>query len=327
MPHQNEVVDVSLGPNFEIITTNEKFLPDEKWAEFDSMRQQGRIKPLPYTLWRPLVGQSYYNRPYAHRSGKVLLRGGNHFWRVILGFRLMQDGLLDHRSQFATSDYFKEKMEQRFRYCDSCISEKQQHGRAIYDAPERGEQCLSTAVGWHKEGGMIGGPAFGKSILGIWNNRCPHSFFQLAKEFEKHRGPLDHPFLEKLFNGDMQHENDFTEDLAQATYYGDMKWANTVNLPPRFWEAASVGTVSLYTKRTANQDYWPKVQEGVHYLAYSEDMKNFGVREVSEQHWNSMSRAAKDLYETKIRGTEFTISNSLLEYMHQSIKDAAASSL
>jgi hypothetical protein len=320
VPKRNEVSEVNLDRNFQVHVSQEKYLPDDKWQEFTKIRP--RIRPLPYALWHPLVPCGTPNRPASARSGKVLIRGGNHFWRVILAFRLMQDGLLDARSEFATAAYFKPEMERRFQFCDACKAEKGQHGRSLYDAPPRPKECTNPATCWEYPGEFFGGPMFGKHDHGLWNNRCPHSFLHLAKEFERCRGPLDRNFLEKLFNGDMRDESAFVEDLSQASYAGDLKWLNTINLPPRFWEAASVGTPSLYAARTADQDYWPEVVEGVHYATYSEDMTHFPIRPEDERwNWDLISQEVHALYETKMRGTEYAISNALLSYMTDAIKE------
>lgn len=322
VPKKNEVNEMNLDRNFQIQVSREKFLPDARWEEFDKIRQSGRIKPLPYVLWNPIVPRGTSPRPWNQRSGKALVRGGNHFWRVVLAFRLMQDGLLDARSEFATAAYFSEGMERRFQYCEGCKQEKSQHGRCRIDSPIRRAECTNPATGWEIPGEFFGGPMFGRHEHGWWNNKCPHSFLHLAREFERCRGPLDHPFLEKLFNGDMRDITAFVEDLSQAAYVADAKWLNTVNLPPRFWEAASVGTPSLYTARTADQDYWPAVQEGVHYATYVEDMNAFQIRPEDERwNWDMISQEVHALYETQMRGTEYAISNALLQYMTDSIKE------
>lgn len=313
VPKQNEVNEMNLDRNFRVKISREKYLPDDQWNNFLSIRP--RIKPLPYVLWNPIVPAGEAVIPHSQRNGKVLIRGGNHFWRVVLSFRLMQEGLLDDRSEFHTAAYFSPTMEKRFQYCDECKAERSQHGRTLYDSPIRPKTCNSRVIGWGLDGEFYGGPMFGKHEFGNWNNVCPHSFFWLVKQFETHRGPLDKTFLERLFNGDMRHALDFKNDLGRASYAGDSKWLNTINLPPRFWEAASVGTPSLYTARTADQDYWPAVTEGEHYLSYSEDMEQFLLDLVSEDEWASVSRSIKALYEDKIRGTQYPVSTALLQYM------------
>lgn len=318
VPKQNEIAETNLDGDFRILVSREKYLPDEQWAKFELLRS--RIRPLPYVLWHPLTPSQAPVVPHSQRNGKVLLRGGNHFWRVILAFRLMQDGLLDERSEFATAARFTSNMERRFQYCEACKTEKVEHGRSLYDAPPRKEGCTSPVANWGEDGSFFGGPMFGRREFGKWNNVCPNSYMWLARQFEARCGPLDAPFLEKLFNGDMRPDHEFVQDLSHASYAGDFKWLNTVNLPPRFWEAASVGTPSLYAARTANQDYWPHVEAGVHYATFREDMTTFDIRDVSPQDWSEMSRAVKDLYETKMRGTNHAISNDLLKYMVEGIE-------
>lgn len=321
VPKRNEISEMNLDRNFQIQVSQEKYLPDPQWAEFDKIRQAGKIKPLPYVLWNSIVPHGTPNRPSTSRSGKALIRGGNHFLRVILAFRLMQEGLLDERSEFATAAYFRHDMERRFQYCDGCKAEKAQHGRCRIDTPVRRSECTNPVTGWEIPGEFFGGPLFGRHEFGWWNCKCPHSFLFLAKEYERCRGPLNHAFLEKLFNGDMRDASSFAEDLSQASYAGDFKWINSINLPPRFWEAASVGTPSLYAARSDDQDYWPAVNAGEHYFTYPEDMLEFGIRDRSPEEWTRVSHAAHSLYNDKMRGTEYAISNSLLSYMADSIRE------
>lgn len=324
VPKQNEINETNLDRNFQIKLSREKYLPDEQWYEFEQIRH--KIKPLPYVLWEPLVGPNEPVVPQSERSGKVLIRGGNHFWRVILFLRLMQDGMLDERSEFHTSAYFSPDMEQRFQYCDSCKIERQDNGRSLYDAAVRKSECRSPVTGWGIDGEFFGGPMYGRHEHGYWNNRCPHSFFWLAKQFEKHRGPLDHAFIERAFAGDMRPHPEFIKDLSHASYAGDLKWLNTVNLPPRFWEAASLGTPSFYADRAKDQDYWPEIVEDEHYYTFPEDMSQFGLdaANMPPKHWEHVSRSVKELYETKIRGTQYPISNALLEHMKNTIEEFCA---
>lgn len=322
VPKQNEVNEVNLDRNFQIKISREKYLPDEQWEQFAAIRH--KIKPLPYVLWNPIVSRDAPVMPQKDRSGKVLIRGGNHFWRVILAFRLMQEGLLDERSEFHTSAYFSNSMEKRFQYCDICKQERRELGMSLYDTPTtpaRRAQCTNPVTGWEIPGEFFGGPMFGRHEHGWWNNKCPHSFLFLAKEFERLRGPLDKGFLQRLFNGGMRPQEDFVRDLSRASYAGDLKWLNTINLPPRFWEAASVGTPSLYPTRTMDQDYWPEINPLEHFLDYREDMVCFANVYGPERIWAKRSAAVKALYEDKIRGTDYAVSNALLEYMMSSIEE------
>jgi hypothetical protein len=323
VPKTNYTLDPSIDRNFGITSSEVRYLPENEWEAFKRIKDAGKIKPLPYVLWNPLNTSGEALRPYNARSGKVLVRGGNHFWRVVLFFRLMQEGLDDSRSQFATAAYFSDGMEERFKYCESCITEKKTFGKTHYATEHDHKRCKSPAT-WGISGEMFGGPAFGRNEFGYWNNRCPASFFWLAKEFEKNRGPLNHDGLERALNGDMQPFHEFVRDLGQASFYSDLKWLLTIYLPPRFWEAAAVGTVNLLPRRTDDQDYFPVIEKDVHYVAYPEDLSNFDdMKAVDEKKWNDISRASKEVYETWIRGTQYAISTNLLKHIKDRIMEIA----
>lgn len=322
VPKRNLIKETNLTREFNVVLSDERFLPDEQWEEFNKIRMAGKIKSLPYVLWHDANRASRPNR--GDRSGRVMVRGGNHFWRVVLFLHLLKDGILDYQSSFITEPYFQPWMEKRFMFCDECIQERNVNGRALFDAPLRHKSCTNPATCWHMEGEMFGGPMYGKHEHGWWNNRCPHSFFHLAKEFERCKEvALDHAMIERALNGRHVSQEDFFNDLGRTSFYADLKWLNTINLPPRFWEAASVGTPSLYAKRVSDQDYWPKVEEDVHYYTYPEDMSSFGTSLIPQAHWNEVSRAVRDIYETKIKGTQYAVSNALLEHMTQSILEIA----
>ncbi len=323
VPKKNITLEPAIDENFIITSKEVKYLPDEEWEKFMAIRH--KIKSLPYTLWTPLVPPSYQiNRP---RNNKVLVGGGNHFWRVILFFKLVQQGLNDPDSQFCTSHYFAENMAPQFRYCGPCREERKAHGRTPYHQHSFRPECTSIAK-WGEPEDIVGGPGSGKPQYGMWNNRCPASFFWLAQQYEKLNGPLNSS-IEKALNGTFRHADDFVKSLGNASYYADYKWLNTIYAPPRFWEAASVGTVNLYPERTQDQEYWPPMESGEHYMTFPEDMDHrnggFGINP-HEHHkdWDRISRAAKDLYEGKIRGTRYAISNALLSYMLEEIEKACS---
>lgn len=323
IPRTNYTLDPSIDRNFAITSSEVNYLPENEWDNFKRIKDSGKIKPLPYVLWTPLNSSGEALRPYNARSGKALVRGGNHFWRVVLFFRLMQEGLDDPNSQFSTSAYFKESMEERFKYCESCIAEKNTYGKTHYATEHDHKRCKSPAT-WGVSGEMFGGPAFGRNEFGYWNNRCPASFFWLAKEYEKTRGPLNQHALEHALNGDMQPFRDFSRDLSSATFFADLKWLNTIYAPPRFWEAAAVGTVNLLPRRTDDQEYFPIIEKDVHYITYPEDLSNFeDLKGLSQDRWEDISKASKDLYETWIRGTKYAISENLLKHIKDSIMEVA----
>lgn len=318
IPKTNYTLDASIDRNFGITSSEVRYLPDDEWAAFKSMKDEGRVKPLPYVLWAPVAGKDKPLKSFSERSGKVLVRGGNHFWRFVLFLRLMQEGLADENSMFATADYFTDTMVERFRYCGPCIEEKTAKGKCEYDTTHNHATCKSPAT-WGTAGEMFGGPAFGRNEFGYWNNRCPASFFWLAKEYERTRGPLDKAFLERALDGSMRPINEFLRDIEGAAYYGDAKWLLTIYLPPRFWEAAALGTVNYVTRRTEDQDHFPVVNNGEHYLTFPEDFSKLELP--SEMVWNEISRNTKELYEKWIRGNQYAISTNLLKHIVDCIEE------
>lgn len=314
VPKTNYTEELNIDRNFRIFGTQHQYLPEADWPAFEALKP--KIKPLPYVLWTPIVG-SGPTRPAKDRTGKVIIRGGAHFWRVVLFLRLVQQGLNDLKSSFSTEAYFNNSMIERFRFCQSCIRERQSTGRCSYGTTPDIQNCRSPVM-WGTEGEFFGGPAFGRNEFGHWNNRCPHSFFWLAKEYERCRGPLNN-MVEKALNGAMYPINEFVNDLSCASYTADVKWLQTIYAPPRFWEAASVGTVNLYPKRTSDQDYFPVMEEDTHYITFPNDMTSFP--EVSLDKWEYVSHNALNLYSDWIRGDRYAISTNLLKYITNCICD------
>lgn len=318
VPNKNTTLEPSIGANFNIASSEVKYLPDDEWEKFQALRP--KIKPLPYVLWTPLAPAHYSPAPASERTGKVLVGGGSHFWRVILFFKLVQKGLNDPASQFATDAYFVDSMTPQFRYCDTCRAEKKAIGRTPYNAVRDPSQCASPGA-WGKPEDIVGGPGTGKSPFGHFNNSCPAAFFWWAKQYEHHSGPLNDS-IERALNGRFRPAEDFLSSLCRASYYADYKPLNTIYAPPRFWEAASVGTVNLYPKRTADQDHWPHMEADVHYLTFPEDMSSFEFPD--DIRWGEVSRAAYDLYENKIRGTRYPIATALLKHIFSNIEEAVS---
>lgn len=315
IPKTNVSLDPSIDRNFGITSSEVRYLPEDQWEAFRRMKEAGKIHSLPYVLWTPLIAPG--TPLNGNRSGKAIVRGGNHFWRFVLFMRLMQQGWDDPNSMFATEAYFQDTMIERFRYCDACVAEMARNGKSSYDTQHDYAKCKSPAT-WGIEGEVFGGPAFGRNEFGWWNNRCPASFYWMAKEYERNRGPLNKAALEHALNGRMASLDSFISDLSGASFHADYKWLLTIYVPPRFWEAASLGTVNLLPQRTDDQDYFPVIKPGVHYLTFPEDMSEFNL-DIPEVQWKEISNNAKEVYETSIRGTKYEISTNLLKYIVEKI--------
>lgn len=303
----NVYQDCIVTPQFEFRKEDRVFLPDDAWEDYHAMHSEGRLQSLPYVPWYHTDAPE---RSYEQRSGKVLIRGGNHIWRFLLYLQLLKAGAADERSSFVTADYFMEDMNPAFRYCDRCR-------KPVYplDHTARLPECNSPAE-WGAE--LV--------IDGRWNNRCPNSFIWLANQFSSMVGDLkEEGFLamDSALNGHFHPAERFMADLAQATMYADLKWAPSIYAPPRFWEAANAGTINFLPERTNDQEYFPHIEEGEHYLTFSEDFKGFNPT-VDRGTFERISGNANDLFTGWIKPGKYPISERLCRHIWTEIERAVA---
>lgn len=259
---ENFATDMQVGEDFSFNLSERRFQSDESWARYKRMHQANRLHPLPHVPWRT---PSYDSVP--HKDGKVLVRGGNHYDRFILFLNLLNRGLASPKSGFSTRVYFEEWMSPQFRYCDPCRQEWGKCGKSPYRVDGIRGSCNSPA-NWGDQGGSVSNQS------GAWNNRCPRSFYWLARQFEERHGRIDPEILEVALNGTYLDDGPFYDILANASFYADLKWIYSIYAPPRFWEAAETKTVNLMPLRTNDQIHFPHIEEGVHYVTYKEDFSD-----------------------------------------------------
>lgn len=254
-----------------------KFMGDVEYAHYREVVDAGRIMSIPYIPWGQKRDINFL--PYEQRR-PVLVRGGNHLMRWVLFLHLASKGLLDEGSQFFATYYLHQ-------HCDKCRETHAKEGRIRYtgeplgcpNQPEVTPETLNE--GWR------------------WNNRCIPRFYWLAEQFAKGEGrKVDFGFLEQALHGAPVGWPEFFDLLAKYRIYADHKLIFSIYAPPRFWEAASAKTVNLVPRRTNSQLYFPEMQEGVHYLTFSEDLSD--IQEVIEgmgpEQYREISENAYDLY-------------------------------
>jgi hypothetical protein len=310
----NEGHEIVVDQNFNISLEKRSFLPPDDWSVFDAMRKAGRIQSLPYV--HAERQPDIPSRPYSERSQKVLIRGGNHARRFVLALMLMRKDLLDTNSGFVTGPYFAQGMEPQFRYCDECRWDYEEHHRARHLPPA--EHCNSPAYNPYDGLATI----YEMHDLGRWNNRCPRSFYWLAEQFEKRHGAIDKIALEKLLNAQWLPAKDHLEMLARITFTSDLKWLFSIYAAQRFWDAASVGCVNLLPARTMDQDYFPVMNRGEHYIVYFENIAYFTDKGLlfTEAEYNSVSSAARALYTEWIQATDYALNTNLLRHIFEQIE-------
>jgi hypothetical protein len=286
-----------------------QFLPDEDWVTFSSMRESGRLQSLPYVHAerQPQVEA----RPYSTRNQQVLIRGGHHMRRFILALKLMEIGRLDCNSGFVTEAYFQDSMNPQFRYCDDCRSIWKQRKMYPVVSGNGGGHCQNPE--WPETGWKL-------SDLGAWNNRCPESFYRVASQFNSESSSV-----EKLMNARWLTQQQHLEMLARITFTSDLKWLFSIYAAQRFWDAASVGCINLLPSRTADQDYFPKMEAGVHYQIFDEHLAGLeGDSTITETGYNNISRNSKALYDDYMRPTNYAIGTPILKHIFNKIEEHTA---
>lgn len=305
----NELV---IGSNFELSIEPKKFMEDGEWAVWDAMRKRGVFESLPYVSWEPL--QNHGGHGYGQRRQKIQFRGGQHFLRVLAYLMANARGLADPASAFLAFHYFADNMDPRYRFCDECRNRwKGYHGKYPYLHAHARGNCNSPA----KWGGSMSD--FDMSNRGAWDNRCPQSFYWLADRFAEKHGKIDTFALEMAMNGKFMPGRDHLNHVGQTLFSGDFKLIFSIYQPQRFWEVAAMGAINLNAARCADQDTFPALVPGVHYLTFSEDLSNFPST-VDEATYKNVTGAARALYEQWIRPTEFGINTNLLKHIFERIE-------
>lgn len=293
--------------DFTIRADPRHYLYDTAWKEFDFLRQKGAIQSLPYLIWNRVPIPE--RKSFEQRRPTILFRGGGHFLRVLAYMMALKNGCADNASGFLLSDYFKDDMNPQFRYCDDCRREFKFHGQFPYTPnPKRNEECNSIAE-WGNELDLRNS--------GNWNNKCPRSFYWLAEQFQKKHGPIDMVAFERAMNFRAEPEEQHRQAVADVRFYADCKWEFSIYAAQRFWEAASVGTVNLLPQRAVDQDYFPVMKQGEHFVCFGDDMSGLDLPEghFTAEHFNQISENAYQLWKKWIEPHEYAISTNLLKHI------------
>lgn len=306
VPNRNFSHATAIDSQFNITAERRKYLPDEAWERFDFMRERGAIQSLPYPIWNrvPIPPR----KTFAERRPTVMFRGGAHFLRVVAFLMALRGGCADGASGFLLRDYFSDEMNPQFRYCDECRSEFRRNGKSPLSSTAGGA-CTSIA----RWGGELD-----LSSPGVWNNKCPRSFYWLAEQFAKRHGPIDMSILERAMNFASEPEEQHRESVGECRFFADCKWEFSIYAAQRFWEAASVGTVNLLPQRAADQDYFPVMKQGEHYLTFGDDLSEVNAK-CGPDTFALISQNAYDLWYKWIRPDAYAISTNLIRHIFDTI--------
>ncbi|MCK5609733.1 hypothetical protein KAR91_48110 [Candidatus Pacearchaeota archaeon] len=250
---------------------------------------EANIRPLPHPPW-DLVAADII--PWENRNKLALIRGGHQYLRVHLYLQLLHRGLLDGSSMFPSVMYLHQ-------YCDGCKQAYKDHGRITYanltDTPCR-------LNGW-------------KPGSGQWNNSCVPRYFDMAKMFNDKYGGIDFNLIEKAFAG-MFFNGWLNTVLNRYLFFADFKWVYSIYAPPRFWEAAAVGTINLVPERTNDQELFPYVEEDVHYITFKEDFSDLDkIKDLSKEKFEFITQSCFEVYNTWIKPGRYRVSSNLLQHI------------
>jgi len=293
-----------------------QFMNEWQWDVYCKMREENRIHSLPYILWKDFPGHKW---SYYQKKKKVLIRGGNHFYRYLLFLNLLKHNLCDESSGFPIGDYYLPNMSTQYRFCETCIEEFQKNGRLSYAYFKRNKHtCNNPYINWQEKPLP---PGFFHTDVGQWNNRCAPLFYFLADKIVEKHGEIDRRILEESLNTPYYHGDEFTRIASTYSIFGDFKWIFSIYAPPRFWEAASLSAVNLLPKRTNEQEYFPEIKEGEHYITFKEDFSDIKevVESITEVDYNRITDNCLDHYHMWIKPGRLPVSVNLLKHMTEKI--------
>jgi hypothetical protein len=285
-------------------TREKKKFQGGNWGKYFEMVAAGKIKSLPYPSWDK---RNAGNIPWGERHKLALIRGGHHYYRVHLYLHLLSLGLLDGHSMFPASEY-------QFQFCKDCKAAFE-NGGITFEYLRNHPDMSCRLKNWPYDFNTNGG---------LWNNSCIPRYFDLAELFHKKYGGFNLSAVESAFRGVFAGPGWKNLILNKYLFYGDFKWIFSIYAPPRFWEAAEACTVSLVPERMNDQEFFPPMQEGVHYVTYKEDFSN--LREactITQEKFEYVTNNCFDLYDQWILGKDgYRVSPNLLLHILQEIENA-----
>ena len=143
----------------------------------------------------------------------------------------------------------------------------------------------------------------------------------MAVIFNEKYGGVDIDLVQNIFNGKFI-TNWFDTILNRYMFYADMKWIFSIYTPPRFWEAAGAHTINLSPERLNDQEQFPAIKDGVHYLSYKEDFSNIKevIEGITQEQFEFITQNCFAIYKEWILPNKYSISDKLLQYIIDGIE-------
>jgi len=311
--------ELRISDNFEYTKQERYFIPDDvEWAAYVELRDSGRLLPM---LYAPFYHCEVEHIPYEQKNKKAVIRGGHHYLRYHLFLNLLKHGLINEDSAFMTRVYFSDTMDERFKYCPECLSAFKQFNKIPYSYYKSHQRwgCNNPHMDWQADELEAG--FFQNHGNHKWNNRCVPSFYKLTEEFEKNNGPVDWPLVENALNGEFIADEEFYKIINGNLLYGDYKWMFSVDIPPRFWQAASAKTINILPAWTRNQVQVPFLVEGDHYLTFEETFSDIDkFNSITKEQHDHITNKCFELYNLWINHDKYKAATHLMDHIFNNIE-------
>lgn len=278
-----------------------QFLNEERWSFYETLKKTNRIHSLPY------VPYSHFNvdlTPWEDKNKLALVRGGHHYSRFLIFLQLLRINFIDRNSVFNAIDY-------RGTFCPDCKKAIEEQGKITFDYVRNHKMRCKVSD--------VSGSIFDRR--GDWNNSDIPKFMQMGDIFNK-KNPIDLSMFEDAFCSSFMAENYFHQLISRYILFADLKWVFSIYVPPRFWQAAQAHTVNLVGSRINDQDYFPEIKEGDHYLSYSEDFSDLeSFKNVTKEQSDHIAQNCFSLYKHWIYPDRYKISTNLINHIVEKINE------
>ena len=290
-------LDISINSKLEFGLNEREFIKDPKQLEiYRFLADAGRLIPMPH------MGFYSFDLPampsFTQRQKKVLVRGLPRYTRYLLFLSLVKQNLADGNSAFL----FSPTGHYGFDHCAKCKKAFATYGNIPYSfyKSETWENCTARKKVDFLDA-HLADEKFDSKSNGLWNGNCIPMHYWLADKFQETHGGLSFGVIENAMKTRWGTEKALLHSIGEYAFYGDSKWIFSIDIPPRFWQAANARAINICPEWTKNQKHFPELLPNVHYLPYAADFSDLEkLNDVTETEYNTITENAYSQYRTWI---------------------------
>jgi hypothetical protein len=137
----------------------------------------------------------------------------------------------------------------------------------------------------------------------------------------KKYGDVDMAMVERALNVHAKTPVDLSKYLQQCLFYGDYKWIYCINFPSRHWMAVREKTISLVPKRTTDQYYFPRTEEGEHYITFSDTFEDIPeALDITKEQYEYITENCFQQYKGWVQSEKYRLNKNMMKRMFDSIE-------